>query len=226
MDTGTALFTRAVERLPEDGLDAATRLPGWSRRHVIAHVSLNAEALGRLVRWAIRRATPMYASAGQRARDIEDALNWPNCRPRSFVESTAAQLAADLDLPPQDRWTAEVVTAQGRTVAATEIVWMRTREVAVHAVDLAAGVDFEDLPEELCVALITDITRLRSARGHDPALQLSFGDHTWPVAGDWHAGPDHGSPAALARWLAGRGTFGLVIRDDRSWPGWPWMAVI
>ena len=77
-----------------------------------------------------------------------------------------------------------MVTAQGRTVAATEIPWMRTREVAVHAVDLAAGVDFEDLPEELCLALITDISRLRSARGRDPALQLRSGSHAWPVTGD------------------------------------------
>lgn len=225
MDTGTALFTRSVERLPDTGLDAATRLPGWSRRHVIAHVGLNAEALRRLVQWASTgEPTPMYTSAGQRARDIEDAVTWPDSRLRSFVESTAAQLAADLDVLPQARWTAEVVTAQGRTVAATEIGWMRTREVAVHAVDLAAGVDFEDLPEELCIALITDITRLRSARGHDPALQLSSGDHTWPVTGDGTPARISGSAAALARWLTGRGTFGLVIRDDRSWPALtPWL---
>ena len=31
---------------------------------------------------------------------------------------------------------AEVVTAQGRTVPATEIPWLRAREVYVHVVDL------------------------------------------------------------------------------------------
>ena len=78
MDTGTALFTRSVDQLPDAGLEAATPLPGWSRRHVIAHVGLNAEALRRLVRWArTGEPTPMYTSAGQRARDIADAVTWP-----------------------------------------------------------------------------------------------------------------------------------------------------
>jgi maleylpyruvate isomerase len=70
-----------------------------------------------------------------------------------------------------------MTTAQGRTVPATEITWMRTREVAVHAVYLGAGVDFEDLPEELTTALVADAAALRSRRGE---------------------------AAALARWLPGR----------------------
>ncbi len=225
MDTGTALFTRSVERLPDADLDAATSLPGWSRRHVIAHVGLNAEALRRLVRWASTgEPTPRYTSAGQRVRDIEDAVTWSAHRLRSFAESTASQLAADLDRLPQARWNAEVVTAQGRTVAATEIPWMRTREVAVHAVDLAAGVDFEDLPEELCIALVTDIARLRSARARDPALRLRSGPHTWSVTGDGTPTRISGSPGALARWLTGRGTAGLIIDDGPAVPALtPWL---
>lgn len=40
---------------------------------------------------------------------------------------------------PDANWTHEVRTAQGRTVPASETVWMRTREVWVHAVDLDNG---------------------------------------------------------------------------------------
>jgi len=225
MDTGTALFTTSVERLPDADLAAMTRLPGWSRRHVVAHVGLNAEALRRLVRWArTGEPTPMYASPEQRAREIEDAATWPAHRLRRFVADTATLLAADLDDLPDDRWTTEVVTAQGRTVAATEIPWMRTREVAVHAVDLGAGADFEDLPEELCAALVTDIVRLRSARGRDAALELRSGDHVWSGSG---AGPPtqiSGSPAALARWLTGRGTAGITIVNHETMPALsPWL---
>ena len=72
MDTGTALFTTSVERLSDADLAAMTRLRGWSRRHVVAHVGLNAEALRRLVRWASTgEPTPMYASPEQRAREID-----------------------------------------------------------------------------------------------------------------------------------------------------------
>jgi len=225
MDTGTVLFTASVGRLPDADLAAMTCLPGWSRRHVIAHVGFNAEALRRLVRWAsTSEPTPMYASPEQRAREIEDAAAWPAHRLRRFLENTAAQLAADLDCLPEDRWATEVVTAQGRNVAATEIPWMRTREVAVHAVDLAAGVDFEDLPQELCVALVTDIARLRSARGRDAALQLRCCDHTWPVSGAGAPAQISGSPAALARWLTGRGTAGITIGAHETMPALsPWL---
>jgi len=225
MDTGTALFTTSVERLPDADLAAMTRLPGWSRRHVVAHVGLNAEALRRLVRWASTgEPSAMYASPDQRAREIEDAATWPAHRLRRFVEDTAAQLAADLDGLPDDRWTAEVVTAQGRTVAATEIPWLRTREVSVHAVDLGAGADFEDLPEELCAALVTDIARLRSARGRDTALELRSGDHGWSVSGAGTPTQISGSPAALARWLTGRGTAGITIVNHETMPALsPWL---
>jgi maleylpyruvate isomerase len=225
MDTGTVLFTTSVGRLPDADLAAMTCLPGWSRRHVIAHVGFNAEALRRLVRWASTgERTLMYASPEQRAREIQDAATWPAHRLRRFLENTGAQLAADLDRLPEDRWTSKVVTAQGRAVAATEIPWLRTREVAVHAIDLAAGMDFEDLPQELCIALVTDIARLRSARGRDAALQLRSGDHTWLVAGAGAPAQISGSPAALARWLAGRGTAGITIGAHETMPALrPWL---
>ena len=102
MDTGTALFTATVDRLTDSDLAAASQLPGWSRRHVVAHVALNAQALRRLVRWArTGKPTLMYASAEQRVSDIEEAAAWPPGRLRSFLADTAVQLATDLDrLPP------------------------------------------------------------------------------------------------------------------------------
>jgi maleylpyruvate isomerase len=225
MDTGTALFTASVNRLTDADLSAKTCLPGWSRRHVIAHLGFNAEALRRLVRWASTGdPIPMYASPEQRAREIEDAVTWPAHRLRRFVTDTAAQLSGDLDGLPDDRWTAEVITAQGRTVAATEIPWLRTREVAVHAVDLGAGADFEDLPEELCAALVTDIARLRSARGGDAALKLRSGDQAWSVSGAGTPTQVSGSPAVLARWLTGRGTAGITIVNHQTMPVLsPWL---
>jgi maleylpyruvate isomerase len=49
---GTAFFARKLSELPYDDLDADSLLPGWSRRHVIAHVGYNARAVARLVEWA------------------------------------------------------------------------------------------------------------------------------------------------------------------------------
>ena len=224
MDTGTALFTATVDRLTDSDLAAASQLPGWSRRHVVAHVALNAQALRRLVRWArTGEPTLMYASAEQRVSDIEEAAAWPPGRLRSFLADTAAQLATDLDRLPPGGWDAEVLTAQGRTITAREIPWLRAREVAVHAIDLTAGPGFEDLPDELCAAIVTDVARLRSSRGHDPALQLRSGDQAWPVTGTGEPAQIEGTLPALARWLTGRGTSGLTVAAGLLPPLSPWL---
>lgn len=46
---GTAFFARKVTELSDADFDEPSRLPGWSRRHLIAHVGYNARALTRLV---------------------------------------------------------------------------------------------------------------------------------------------------------------------------------
>jgi maleylpyruvate isomerase len=203
----TEVLLAAVDGLPDDELDGATALPGWSRRHLVAHLGFNARALCRLAAWARTGVrTPMYASSEQRDREIADAAQWPADRLRELARQTAADLEADLGaLGPQD-WTAEVVTAQGRDVPATDIPWMRTREVAIHAVDLGTGARFGDLPEDLCEALVDDVAVMRSRRADGPALQLvASTGRTWAVAGAGTPARAGGTPAGLARWLTGRG---------------------
>ena len=53
MDDGTRLFLGALADLGDDDLDRPLALPGWTGRHVVAHVHYNARALGRLVRWLV-----------------------------------------------------------------------------------------------------------------------------------------------------------------------------
>ena len=171
MDRGTKLFLDALGDLPDDALGEPTGLPGWSRRHLVAHVHYNAEALRRLVSWARTGVeNRMYADADQRAREIEAGAELPAERLRALVRASAAELSDDLDSLPAEAWLHEVVTAQGRTVPATEIPWMRTREVAVHAVDLRAGVTFGDLPEELNAALAAAVVKKRAASGEASSL--------------------------------------------------------
>lgn len=70
-----------------------------------------------------------------------------------------------MDRLTDEHWAAEVMTAQGRTVAASETQWMRAREVCVHAVDLDLDLDldvgFADLPADFLRALIDDILAKR-----------------------------------------------------------------
>lgn len=211
MEDATALFVDTAIGLDDDDLSAGTALPGWTRRHVVAHVAFNARALQRLASWArTGRRQPMYDSAEQRAAEIDEGATWSAGRLRELVTASAVELAADLDQLDDDAWQAEVVTAQGRTVPATEIPWMRTREVAVHAVDLDAGIGFADLPDDLCEALVDDVAARRSSQGKDPALVLrSTTGRRWEVVSEGPPTSVTGTPAQLAQWLTGRGESGL-----------------
>lgn len=226
MHDGTAQLLEVLDRCPDAQLDGGTGLRDWSRRHLLAHLGFNAQALRRLVSWArTGTETPMYASAEQRNREIEDGSAWPPDRLRAFVRDTAAALAADLQALPAQCWDREVRTAQGRTVPAAVVPWMRVREVTVHLVDLDLGVGFDDLPPEVCAALVEDVAALRSTRGDGPALSLRAPDGaTWEVAGQGPPVTVQGSPAQLARWMTGRGAGRLADSSGAPVPALrPWL---
>jgi maleylpyruvate isomerase len=207
MRQGTDAFLSAVADLSNDELAEPSALPGWTRRHVLAHVGYNARALRRLAAWArTGDPQPMYGSADQRAAEIAEGAMWDGARLRAFVRDTAADLDADLDALDDRQWATQVVTAQGRTVPATEIPWLRTREVAIHAVDLRSSASFDALPVDLLEAIIEDVVARRSTLRRDPPVVVhSTTGRTWLI--DTGADPVavSGSPAQLARWLTGRG---------------------
>ncbi|MEV0283041.1 maleylpyruvate isomerase family mycothiol-dependent enzyme [Kribbella sp. NPDC050820] len=160
---GTALSRKALV-----DLDGPSLLPGWTRKHVAAHLALNAQALGNLVHWArTGEERPMYSSPEQRNADIEanasrsadDLLGW--------FDSSARELAEAMATLTDEQWQTQVLTAQGRAVPATAIPWMRSREVMIHAVDLGTGVTFADLPADFLEELCADI---RTKRGDVPEV--------------------------------------------------------
>jgi maleylpyruvate isomerase len=191
---GTELFGRELAALPDHALDDPSLLPGWTRRHVLAHVGHNAHALMRLLHWArTGEETPMYGDAETRGRQITEGAALDPPALRDLVASSAAELREAIDSLPERAWSAEVVTAQGRTVPATEVPWMRCREVWVHAVDLDGGVWFDRFPAGLLDALIEDITTTWQRNGQPPALLVTPTDRTR----QWRVDIDGQRPATL-----------------------------
>src|SRR4051794_40232697 len=45
LDSGTRRLVRCVDAIPDDQWIRPSLLPGWSRSHVVAHLTLNAEGL-------------------------------------------------------------------------------------------------------------------------------------------------------------------------------------
>ena len=229
---GTAYFQRKLAELRDDEFDAPSLLPGWSRRHVIAHVGYNARALTHLTEWASTGVeTPMYASSGARAAEIAYGATLNPAALRNLSAHAAVHLNVEWrDLSPEV-WNAEVRTAQGRVIPASETVWMRTREVWLHAVDLDNGGSYRHFPAEFVDRLITDVLgnwrRRQDAEGI-PGFVLVAGDRgrVYSIAepggsdaGTESAGPAlGGTAAALARWATGRGGSGVTADGTAAVP--------
>lgn len=218
MRAGTAAF---LEELARTDLDADSALPGWTRRHLVAHVAANARALTRLAVWAHTGIeSPMYPSPEARLQEIEDGLRIPEPELRASVEQSAADLEAALSTLRAEQWSASVRTAQGREIPAAGIVWLRCREVFIHRVDLAAEARFEDLPDAFLTHLVAEIATLRGNRPGEPALRLSDGTSTWLI-GDADRAVEVTAPLAdLAGWLSGRGRPHTLSPSLPDLPAW------
>ncbi|WP_285597833.1 maleylpyruvate isomerase family mycothiol-dependent enzyme [Kineosporia sp. NBRC 101731] len=211
---GTAFFRRALDQLDDAELDAPSLLSGWSRRHLVAHVGYNARAVARLVSWADTGAeNPMYASPRARAEEIDFGATLAPAALRHLIEHSAIDLDVRWRDLPANRWSFVVRTAQGRQVPVAQTLWMRTREVWLHAVDLRSGAQVEQVPVPVLRRLVGDVHAAWTTRGTGTGLVLQTTDGPVPAA--WGAAdpgrPDSldtvtvtGSTPDLAAWATGR----------------------
>ena len=198
MHDGTRRLLGDVAGLPDEALGEPTALPGWNRRYLLAHIAANADALRNLVHWArTGEERRMYASTEQREADIAAGAKLPAAELRAWISSSARALAADLDeLGDGPAWEATVITAQGLTRSASEIPWMRDREVWIHAVDLRAGTTFGDLPADFLdgAARRRDVPPL--GHGRRPRARRRRHRHRPHLGGGGHRRPGPGQRTA------------------------------
>ncbi|MEU9349137.1 maleylpyruvate isomerase family mycothiol-dependent enzyme [Streptomyces sp. NPDC048278] len=189
---GTAVFEAAARTVTDAGFTRPSLLPGWTRAHVVAHVARNADALVNLLTWARTGVTtPMYTSPEQRSREIEEGARLSPDELRADLRAAGARLAEAADALPEAAWDARVRTARGREVPVSQTAWMRVREVWVHAVDLDAHTTFDDLPPDVCAALLDDVTASFTARADAPRVRLRAvsGDREWAFGAPGTARP-------------------------------------
>jgi maleylpyruvate isomerase len=214
---GTAFFARKLNELSDADLDEPSLLDGWDRRTLVSHVGYNARAVARLVDWAATGVeNPMYSSPEARNEEIAYGATLQPIALRHLFEHSAIHLNVEWRDLPAEAWFHEVKTAQGRTVPASETVWMRTREVWIHAVDLNNGATFAQIPQQVLSRVLTDITGTWAVRGTLGALVLESDDGTrWPspsgtgapAAGEGHSEPEYvrADLPTLVQWATGRG---------------------
>jgi maleylpyruvate isomerase len=228
VDRATDRLLRTVAALDGDAAVAASSLlPGWTRGHVLAHVSRNAEGLGNLLAWARTGVvTPQYASPGQRERDIAGGAPRGRDAQLADLRESAGRFAAAAASMPAGAWTA-VLDIPGARQPAAYVVWRRLREVEVHHVDLGAGYTPADWPAAFGHRLLHEVVAGFTGRGDAPGLVLCPTDsgHELTVGEPAGAPAVAGTASALAAWLIGR-TAGddLTVSPPGALPALPvWM---
>lgn len=154
----------------------------------------------------------MYSSPQARGEEIAYGATLIPDAIRNLHEHTLVRLDVAWRDASDEAWNAEVKTAQGRTVPASETLWMRTREVWLHAVDLGVNADFGDIPAVILETLLPEIAAKWRGAGLGEGLvlvntdsgeriEVSPGEQTVEI---------HGSLPGLARWASGRGDRGVT----------------
>jgi maleylpyruvate isomerase len=203
---GAAHLRGLMTRMGEEAFTAPSALPGWSRAHVLTHVARNADALINLLTWARTGVrTPAYAGREQRDADIEAGARRSPAEIRDDVVESSDRLAQVVRAMPAAAWSAQVQNAQGRDLTATDIPWLRAREMWIHAVDLDVGASFSDMPAPMVTELLADVTAMMARKPDCPALHLVTVDGAeWSVGDPGAALTIRGPAPELAAWLLGR----------------------
>ncbi|MEU6667291.1 maleylpyruvate isomerase family mycothiol-dependent enzyme [Streptomyces sp. NPDC046727] len=189
----------AVAKLDNASLAEPSRLPGWSRGHVLAHLARNADALVNVL-----QGRPMYASAEVRDADIERDAPRPLEDQVADVRESAARFQAAGDAPAD--WTRTVELRNGVTDSAARVPFRRWAEVELHHVDLGIGYELEDLPAEFLERETGFLTDRFSGHPDVPATRVTDAARAWSTGreADEPGVTVTGRPADLVGWLAGR----------------------
>lgn len=204
----TTRYLQALTVLDDESVRRPSLLPGWSRAHVVAHLSRNADAFTRVLgQVAAGEPASMYASTDARDADIEDTVERLDLA--GLVEDALASTARLTEA----LWACEAdPDAPYTRVAGADLSFplhtvgpRRRAEVEIHHSDLGTGYEPSTWPSDFSSHLVKQ-RQDELAQAGGPSMVLSSTD----VTGLWKfgegQGPEiHGSVGDLAWWLVGRG---------------------
>ncbi|MFD9907236.1 maleylpyruvate isomerase family mycothiol-dependent enzyme [Streptomyces sp. NPDC059063] len=192
----------AATALDDTAAAGPSRLPGWTRGHVLTHLARNADALVNVL-----AGRPMYASADVRDSDIERGAPRPLAEQIEDVRLSAARFQDEAALPAD--WSRTVELRNGVTDSASRVPFRRWIEVELHHVDLGIGYELEDLPDDFVTREIDFLTKRFLGNADVPPTHVTDGTHAWSTGRAQESGekPEvtvSGPAPALLGWLAGR----------------------
>lgn len=214
VDDATDALLRTASGLTDQDVFAASLCEGWTRGHVLTHISRNAEAMVRLTRWASTgEPQEMYPGGTERRdADIEAGAGRTSGEQLTDLRETAASLAEAFPLLLGDLPAPEVEMRGGYRVGSATLPFLRLRELVLHHVDLDAGYTLAEVDGPVLVRLLDDaVGRLRLSH-RAPSLTLATHEgETWQVGeGEVEV---TGTRHAMLLWLARRIPTGVTSRQ-------------
>jgi maleylpyruvate isomerase len=205
----TGRLLSSAGALTDDQAAAPSRLPGWTRGHVLTHLARNADGLRNLLHWARTGArTPMYPSQAARDEAIAAGAGRSATDLAADLSQSAAAFAAAAAELPAPAWAAQV-ERRGEPFPARDILRIRLSELEFHHVDLGTGYPADGWPAVFVADALPRVAGSFAGRPDMTACRLV--PDGWPdsfLVGPARPDPPdvvvRGTPAQLLAWLSGR----------------------
>jgi maleylpyruvate isomerase len=199
-------LSRTVDGLAPDDWAARSLLPDWTRAHVVAHLALNGEALGDVLRGVTEdEPVPMYQSAERRDLDIAELAEAEHSELRDRLLASLTTFVEAVEAVPPEAWSGRFDrTPGGPQLPLQAVPLMRLRELEIHHADLGAGYGPGDWTTWFAELVVSTMVR---------RLDPEAGFRVAPLDGSrtWDVGPVDEDPvvvtgpvADVAWWLTGR----------------------
>ncbi|MFK4258437.1 maleylpyruvate isomerase family mycothiol-dependent enzyme [Agrobacterium tumefaciens] len=217
---GTAYFARLLNGIEDEDLDAASLIPRWTRRHVIAYIAYQARQLALMIE-AVHDGSPVpVVDSRTMGRLVEDGATLPARALRNLFHHAEVHLNVVWRDLSADNWAA-AIALDGTEIEIRQTPWMRACAVWIHAVDLASQGSFIDFPPVLLDTLLKEVGKTAALSKY--SLERKSND-CWIIRSDGQE-PIFAHTADAARWLSGRGARRLTALPPADptceIPRWP-----
>ena len=174
VETCTAAHQRLLgvaDTLTDEQLRAPSRLPGWSRGHVLNHLRRNADGFSLMCDAAQAGETGMQYPGGlaEREQGIEDGAGDPAGTLVANLRASVYALEAHWFRGDVNMWTGTGVLGTGAAITISDVPYRRLREVVVHLTDLDVGIEYDEWPD-LFVRMELDRQKMAWAASHPMGL--------------------------------------------------------
>ena len=169
-----ARLVRTAQALTDDDLHEASALPGWTRAHVLTHVAQGADSRTRLLRAAqAGRIGQQYPSEQARAEAIDAGARRPGGVIRADLERAIQECLTAIREHPSQLWDAPAIWLGGGSRPVRGVLPGLRRELEYHHVDLAAGYQPADWPDDFVATELSRVTALMDRRDDAPPMTLA-----------------------------------------------------